>query len=325
MATGYYDEDFAPWVAGIRSLGSMITRQPALNAQAQDRAMQTELAGARIGTEQAQGKKYDAETANLVRKGQLVTLLETHGAQAQADLAAGRTDTPAVKAFVSASSALTGLNGDDIAANMKQGLGTLLARQGDVRGAAGVQNPNTLLKTEADIASREKLAKERPTHVAPGSALWQDGKIIYQQPSAANEEYEQTTEVFPAEAPTEGSPAVPEKYGWFGRKVSEAIPATPGTPGKPERRVVTRRKLGSAVTTPQPAANGEHGTDLDDDGATEAAEGDVPESTEQPVTRPDDASTQALLKEANDAIARGADRAKVIERLKKKFGITVTQ
>lgn len=315
MATGYYDQDFEPWVAGIRRIGTMIMQQPALRAAAQDRAMDQQLTGARIAGEQSQAGLADARTAEFVQKGKLVTALEESAAQAQADLAAGRTDTPAVRAFVSASSALTGLNSDDIAQNMRKGIGTMLAVQGKGREAATVDDPNAAFKTTEDNASRERIAGDRAMSVSPGGAVWQGGKVVYERPSAANEEYETVTEVTPG---TEGSPAIPAKFGLLGRKVADAIPAVPPTP---EKRVTTRRKLGSAVTQATNVPFAEQTMEGDE---PEGPAADAAEPTTQPAAAPQsDGNRQRLIAEANDAIKRGAPREKVLARLREKYGIIV--
>ncbi len=163
-SVGYYDQDFEPWVRSIRSIGSAIVQAPMLRAAAADRAQRAQLTQAQIGTEGAQQQHYraqsgktDAETAILVKKGQLVTALEQSAAQAQQDIAAGNTDTPAVRAFSGAASALTGVNGDDIVKSAREGIGTLLGRMGKVTEAAAVENPVELEKARIGASSRENV------------------------------------------------------------------------------------------------------------------------------------------------------------------------
>ena len=201
MAVGYYDQEFDGFVRGIRGIGSAIMQAPMLRAAAQQREQQAQLTQARIGTEGAQQQHYgaesrktDAETAILIKKGQLVTALEKSMSQAQQDLLSGATDTPAVREFSGAASALTGINSDDIQENMKKGLGTLLAAKGNIAGAAGVENPNAAFKTTEDNAtraniatsanatretiashlndSREKIARTKPITVSRDSGVW---------------------------------------------------------------------------------------------------------------------------------------------------------
>ena len=51
---GYYDQEFEPWVRGIRSIGTMIAQQPALRAQAEQRRSAASYNQARIATEGTQ-------------------------------------------------------------------------------------------------------------------------------------------------------------------------------------------------------------------------------------------------------------------------------
>src|ERR1043166_5310082 len=133
MAGNYYDRDFDPWVSGIRNIGTMIMQRPALQAQAQDRAAQAEerrqhsmLYQSEIETQKANQGKTKAETEELIRKGSLVDALQKSAPIAQRAIVEGRIDDPSVDQFTGAASALTGLNKDDIAKNIKMGIGTLL-------------------------------------------------------------------------------------------------------------------------------------------------------------------------------------------------------
>lgn len=275
---GYYDEDFEPWVRSIRSIGSAIVQAPLVRAQAQERERLAQLNTARIATEGQQQQHYaagtrklDAETAALVKKGQLVTALEQSAAQAQQDIAAGNTDTPAVRTFSGAASALTGVNGDDIVKAARQGIGTLLGRMGKVTEAAAVENPVELEKARIGAAKGVVLQ--------PGAALLgADGQPIYTNPSAAAQaagEYEETSTEYPAVEATEGTPAIPAKTHWF-RADEPAIPAVPGTPYQPKRVVKTRRKLGDGV------ANAPFAPQSQDPDDSEEAEGILP-----PLTAPE--------------------------------------
>lgn len=290
MPAGYYDETFEPWVRGIRGIGSMIAQQPMLRAAAQDRAQRAQLTQAQIGTEGAQAENYragagkaNAETQLLIQKGQLVTALERSSAQAQQDIAAGNIDTPAVREFSAAASALTGVNGDDIIAGARQGIGTLLGRQGKVTEAASTENPVEIEKARIGAASREKVASGRGTILQPGAALIDaaTGRPIYTNPSAAAQregEYEETSVEYPAVDATEGTPAKPAGRTWYGR-ATPAEPGTPGTPYQPKRVVKTRRKIGDAMNAP--AANQAQDPD------------DPSEPVEEPTGQEDDASMTA--------------------------------
>lgn len=300
-SAGYYDQDFEPWVRSIRSIGSAIVQAPLLRAQAQERQRMAQLNTARMETEGTQQQQYlagarklDAETANLVKKGQLVTALEQSAAQAQQDIANGQTDTEAVRTFSGAASALTGVNGDDIVASARQGIGTLLGRMGKVTEAAAVENPVELEKA--------RLSSGRGQVLQPGAALVKDGAVVFQNPSAAAQnagEYEETTEEYPAVEATEGTPAVPAKTHWF--KADEpAKPAVPGTPFQPKKVVKTRRKIGDAV------ANQPQDTDDSDqqDDSSSAPSG-LPQA--QPAKQLDADTARAILQEV------GGDKAKARE------------
>jgi hypothetical protein len=62
MAGNYYDREFDPWVNGIRNIGTMIMQQPALRAQAQERAQHAALYNAEIGTQGARADLYRSQT-----------------------------------------------------------------------------------------------------------------------------------------------------------------------------------------------------------------------------------------------------------------------
>ena len=197
MPRGYTNVDFEPWARGIRGIGTMLMEQPALRAQGQLRQQQAALAGARTGAAQAQGEEYraragktDAETQELLYKGQLVKALEQWGPQAQQDLVAGNGDSEAVQHFTGAASALTGVNKGDIQKSLRTGIGTILARKGQVQPAAEVDNPNAAFKTEQDNAtrqtiaerlnaSREKIDAAKPVVAGNGAtSMYRNGNVI---------------------------------------------------------------------------------------------------------------------------------------------------
>jgi hypothetical protein len=291
---GYYDQEFEPWARGIRSIGTMIAQQPVLRAQAEQRRSAAAYNQARIATEGTQQEHYragtgkmNAETANLLKKGQLVTALEQSAAQAQQDIASGNTDTEAVRTFSGAASALTGANGDDIIESARKGIGTILGRMGKVTEAASTENP-------VDI-EKARIASKRGMVVQPGGAVFDPnaGKAVFQNPSAASQregEYETTTMEYPEVA---GSPGVPGKpavqRSFMGidalAKDTPAVPGKPAVPGQPARKVTTRRKLGDA-----------------------AASTDIPARPMREASKPlDKATAQQLLQEA------GGDKAKARE------------
>jgi hypothetical protein len=132
-----------------------------------------------------------------------------------------------------------------------------------------------------------------------------------------DEGYETTTTVTPG---TESTPEIPAKFGMFGRKVAEAIPAKAGTP---EKRVTVRRKLNSAADLAVPF--GEQTMEGDEPELEPQMDADERglETGTEPVTSAPAVDKEALIAEANDAIKRGAPRDKVLARLKDQFGITV--
>ena len=285
---GYYDQEFEPWVRGIRSIGTMIAQQPALRAQAEQRRSTASYNQARIATEGTQQEHYragtgklNAETANLLKKGQLVTALEQSAAQAQQDIAAGNTDTEAVRTFSGAASALTGANGDDIVESARKGIGTILGRMGKVTEAASTENP-------VDI-EKARIASKRGMVVQPGGAVYDPtaGKAVFQNPSAASQregEYETTTTDYPEVPAQPEQPGKPAVNRWFGKDTPE-VPGKPAVPGQPARKVTTRRKLGDAATTT-----------------------DIPARPMREASKPlDKATAQQLLQEA------GGDKAKARE------------
>lgn len=333
----YYDETFEPWVRGIQGLGSMIMQGPALRAQAAERAQRGRLVEAQIAGQQVTADRGRAQIAELLQKGRLVKAIEEATPQAQADMVAGETDTPAIRQVLGSTAALTGQKSGDIATNFRRFQSMLLARSGQVDDAAGVENPvsvaNTAAnnksresiaaegnKTKLSIAdaankSREKIAGDRPTVLSPGAAVMNpDGTVKYRNPSAASEregEYETVTEDYPAVPEVPATPGTPAKKGWFGRE-TPAKPGTPGTPGTPARKVVTRRKIGEAATPgAKPGTPG-----------TPAASGAAPAAAAAPAKPRGPINAQAAVEEANRAIARGADPKAVQQRLKE-LGINV--
>lgn len=63
---GYYDEQFDPWVKGIRNIGTMIAQQPMMRARSEQLRQDSMLNQARIGTEGAQAEHYRAGTGKLL-------------------------------------------------------------------------------------------------------------------------------------------------------------------------------------------------------------------------------------------------------------------
>lgn len=285
---GYYDQEFEPWVRGIRSIGSMIAQGPALRAMAQERQHRAQLTDAQIGTEQAQTGQINAETQMLVKKGQLVTRLEQVMPQAQQDIIDGRTDTPAVREFSGAVSAMTGLNGDDIIEQARKGIGTLLARQGKVTEGAAVESPVEIEKA--------RIGANRGMVVQPGGAVWNPvtGKADYENPSAASRQavdFEEEVIQYPEVPGTPGTPGTPaKKANIFGFGAKPATPGTPGTPGTPSRTIRRRRTIGDAA----------------------ASQEQDPDDSEAPGRPLDKATAKALLDEV------GGDKAKARELAKQR-------
>jgi hypothetical protein len=164
MAGNYYDRDFDPWVSGIRNIGTMIMQRPALQAQAQDRAAQAEerrqrglLYQQEIETQRTTADKNKTETQDLIHKGQLVSNLEKFGPLAQRAIIEKRFDDPSIDNFTGAMAGLTGLNKDDIGKSLFESMSRIIARQGDLPGAAAVNDPNAAFKTTEDNATRERM------------------------------------------------------------------------------------------------------------------------------------------------------------------------
>jgi hypothetical protein len=337
--SNYYDRDFDPWARGIRNIGTMIMQQPMLRAQAEQRSRQAQLTGAQTEQAGARTRLLDAQTEELVRKGQLVTMLERSAPAAERAFAEGRLDDPSINDFTGAASALTGVNKGDIQKSMKQGIGTMLSRMGQVDEAAAVQNPNAVQKVTADNAtretiagagnttrlaiadrlnaSREGMARERGVTLQPGAVLLKDGAEVYRNPSAAAQsqsDYETTTEIFPAMPGSEGLPERTEGSLWWKKQ----LPATEGTPGTPERRVTTRRKLSDVAAPATPAATNAPPTDI-------TAPGGVPQvaTNALPQVRTQ-ADVDRVMAEANRAIAAGKDPAAVKARLRE-MGIQILE
>lgn len=70
---GYYDQDFDPWVRGIRNIGTMIMEMPRLRAEQAMRQQTADqnarLTSARVSAENAQAGKLTAETTALQEEG----------------------------------------------------------------------------------------------------------------------------------------------------------------------------------------------------------------------------------------------------------------
>lgn len=248
-----------PWNQTIRSLGTALASMPAMRAQAKARQEQQQVAQAHIGqmnagaeASRAAGRQHDAETSELIRKGSLVDALQKMAPAAERAMVEGRFDDPAIDQMNGAIAGLTGINKGDIGNQIKQGMGTLLARMGNIKGAAAVEDPNKVYKVDADNAA----AVDRPMNVPPGGAVWQGGKFVDRNPSASTEEYETTSQEIP-EVPAQE--AVPEhREGGFMGMGGKVVPAQPAVPYQPKKTVTTRRKLSSVMTPASaPAADGE--------------------------------------------------------------------
>lgn len=334
----YYDETFEPWVRGIQGLGSMIMQGPALRAQAAERAQRGRLVEAQIAGQQVTADRGRAQIAELLQKGRLVKAIEEATPQAQADMVAGETDTPAIRQVLGSTAALTGQKSGDIATNFRRFQSMLLARSGQVDDAAGVENPVSVANTAAnnksresiaDAAnkSREKIAGDRPTVLSPGAAVMNpDGTVKYRNPSAAGQREGEWTwddkeelrrlnaelakiETAQREMP-DGSNNPHQRTLNAQRKQVEAARAA--LVGKYKGSTGGERKIGEAATPgAKPGTPG-----------TPAASGAAPAAAAAPAKPRGPINAQAAVEEANRAIARGADPKAVQQRLKE-LGINV--
>ena len=174
MPSPYWQAQVAPFQQGVGSLTAGLTRLPMIQAQG---AMLNQRAGlygqeateaaARTGLIGAQTDEANSRVAELAQKGALVEALQKYAPAAQAAMAAGKLDDPSIDAFTGADSALTGVNKGDIQKSFATGLGTILARGGNVSGAAAVENPVSVSNNAADNATKAA----RPVVVPTGGTL----------------------------------------------------------------------------------------------------------------------------------------------------------
>ena len=140
-----------------------------------------------------------------------------------------------------------------ISGNAIQGVMGHVASMGTGANDAANGMGNLLKAVNQNPQFQQKL--NEPKNVAPGAALVQGGKAIFQNPSAAagKEAYDQTVTDIPEEAPTPGTPAVPpgmlaKLFGGTG------TPAVPGTPGHPKQTITRRVPISFAGAVQPPAA-----------------------------------------------------------------------
>lgn len=149
--------------------------------------------------------------------------------------------------------------------------------------------------------------------IARASQELEDFQALAQRGGA--EEYETVTETYPAveaKPGTPGTPEVPPKkrsfLGFDSLRADEpgqpAVPAVPGTPYRPARTVTRKIRRGEPVDA-EAASETDAGTGPD----AGAPRGGV--------------NVPAVIAAANEAIRKGADPARVKQRLKEQYGIEV--
>lgn len=156
----YWDSQAAPLNNGLRNLGAGLARLPMYQARAglygaqADKAnADTDEATARTGLVGAQTETEKAKAADINQKLNLVQALQNITPVATDALMKGDLQDPAIGQYTGALAALTGHNEGDVQKTMAGNLGMLLARGGNVQGAANVVNPVAVANNAADNAT----------------------------------------------------------------------------------------------------------------------------------------------------------------------------
>lgn len=231
----YWQNQISPFTGGIRTIGSALAARPVLRAQQQRQQViadaeaermqaQTEQAGANTSLLKAKTERENISNQALKGLGDLVSkgLITS---DAEGNLVVDKSLANQTAGFVMAQA--KGAN------DAGQGLGNLLSGLNRPN-QARLERSNKAAMNDADNAS----VNARPQHVSPGGALYQNGKVVYQNPSAAAQEqaYETTVQEYPEVEPQEKI-IKPEVKHWIGANEPAVTETIPGTPA----RKVTRR------------------------------------------------------------------------------------
>lgn len=239
--------ELRPWAAATDNLSRAMLQLPALRAQLsrqrEQAAMESQVNQARIASLNA-GADYDrARTAGetqdqggdmQISKALRLLQVNPNDTNAAADLMEG-----VGKSFRHNPKQTSEAVGMLMSAILARQGSTNYAQQGALQGDAA-----SIANNLANIQSREKTGRTAWS-AAPGSAIIdRNGKILGNVPSAAStrEQFDTVTEVYPAVAGQEATPAETRGFGPW----KKTTPAQPAIEAQPERRVTRKIPRDSA-------------------------------------------------------------------------------
>lgn len=342
--------DYSGLASGLGRSADMISqhvmRMPQIRHQLQQEAMtaaeRAQVMQAQAASYNANAREGNAKAANIEAQGsasqQLGDFLRKYArGGTNEDGSLTFTIDPEGVNEIAASAAMAGKSASDSMGAVGK-LATTIRAPGEAqatRRAAGERNQAAV---DARSNTALEIARMGSTAAAsPGSAIYdkRTGKIIGQVPSAAGarELYDTETQVYPAVEAVPAVPGNPASTNWMGR-VTPGTPGTPGIPAQPERRV-TRRLQRSAVggqsaeAAPAPAtvdslaragvAHPAFTEEADNYQGQESVQPQAMSESSRGATQTSGPKqptyAEALIAEANQAIAMGADPAKVKARL----------
>lgn len=238
----YSGNSAAPWVQGIGSLGQAFLRAPAMQAMARQREQMAQLEAARMAEVQARVPLVQAQTDEAKAR-TLETGRKADRAQLQLDSAKKLSDIfmqPGAVTQDAAGNYVFSKGAMEAAVPMIAGMGTSATDS-----SSGLAN---IFKSGNAVTQADQNRK-KPVSVSPGAAMvGPDGKVIYQNPSAAAQaaNEETTTTNYPKVDP---EPAISATHtgGFFGLGGTD-VPGKPAVVGQPARKVTTKRTLPASGT-----------------------------------------------------------------------------
>lgn len=225
MPSPYWNQQLSGFDQAAGNIGTALMRRPLLQRQADEQ----------LGRTMVMKSEYDLNSARageLLQKGKLVETLQRVAPQAQAAMLKQNFDDPAVQEFVGATAALTGQNKQDVWKAAKQGMGTMLALQGNTPMAAAVEDPVSV--QNAQVAADERA--KRPVVAGSGATVFgPDGKPLAEAAYTLNpgqdrfapvDKSQMATNAAPAEPTASGQPMQPkssEVQGVLARTIADII------------------------------------------------------------------------------------------------------
>lgn len=241
-------------------------RMAAQRAESAFRQAETEKAGAETSEARAREnllystqKKTDQETAGLTQKGQILEALQNFSAPAVRAIVAGKLDDPSVDKFLNAASAMTGENKDDIMGGITKGMSVLMARQGNVQGAADILNPVSVANKQAELAAKVSPGAKPPPPGVVNSAASKISDAIRRDVTTSQQipEDAETKKPYPLLFPR-GFADKSQKL--FTDMVGAGVPLAEATPDTERLMLGTNGVATPDIVTNRPATPGVHHT-----------------------------------------------------------------